>query len=277
MARVFKRTHLSRLGLALLFSIGWAITGWVGVANRLEPALVWSYGAAAWGLAYALAWLHIGSARIAVDDEGITRSSWRGSSRLLWKEIESYAYSGRRVNESMVARGKIGLIKSEGRGLIDTLERWYGDSVRVQYRLRLNHRFTSIDVDSSFSHAGDIVAEVFGHLHSRLVAAAEHDLKTGRSVAFGPVRVTERDLSWNTKTPIALSDIEMVQLYGSSRIRIRIKQRGKRRSYASGTVRSVPDIFSLLSVLGDRGVDCVMTTNFVAPYAVDVGTYARFG
>jgi hypothetical protein len=194
----------------------------------------------------------IRSRRIRIDENGVTSEGrWRRTA-LGWEEIDDYRLDVTHVGGS---HGVFYLVDVLGGFL---MARDAHDAMRGQHRLRFGLELASgnrrLGFDWRRHHDADEgIRQVLDRIAGRFAAGAEAELASSGRVRFGPLALAAQALQWADREPVPLAAVEVVELFDSSPVTLRVMKRGKVLPYGRAPTREVPNLLAAVDIAAALG------------------------
>ena len=188
-----RATHRQSLAMRLLVTFLFLIAALAVLAiadGNYTPAVI----AAVAGLLIfnVVVWVLIGKTVLTLHDEGIRRSSVFGVKEIEYRNVAEYKYRAVPVQ----GHGALGY------AIIAVMNRAGGRKLTTNlYLVLVDKDGVKITINSSFKNAYDAIGVILAAVHDQLrPQIAKEIASTG--AAFGPVRLSARDLQWKAKDPV---------------------------------------------------------------------------
>lgn len=193
----------------------------------------------------------IGFGRVLIDDHGVTRHSLIRTHALAWDEIRDYRlkiemrgaklevlYLVDWLNLVLIARDvRTGLHGDHRFRLgIELL----GESQRVAF----NWRFRAVPM---------AIAQILERICAPLLVRARAHLRADGLVRFGPLALAEHGIQWGSRPPLPRDQVESVELFNSSPVRLRVMEHDKAWPYGQAPTAEIPNISAALEIAKTLG------------------------
>jgi hypothetical protein len=238
--QTFRQTYTTRIALAVLF-LGAAFVVWM-IANETNTTSPIPYAIEGALLVLTVVfWIMIGKTVLTIQDEGVRRTSAFGTKELEWHQVREYRYRVVPVQ----AGGGLGYLA------LAAMRRFGGRRATMNLYLTLiGEEGTKIAITSFYKNAYDAVGMVLGSLHEKMRARIESEINS-TGAAFGPLRLTTRDVQWKKNEPVPLTELTSAEITGQL---LRIRKKGKMLSMVSVRSDKVPNVLLLLESMEKLGV-----------------------
>lgn len=236
--QTFRQTYNSRFAIAVVLLTTAIIVYFIAADAK------WPFGNAAVGALVVLTvvlWFVIGKIELTIHDEGVRYKSLFGVKELEWRQVREYRYrvvpvqGGGLIGYAMLAAAR----RAGGRAATTNL-----------YLTLIGDDGRKLSVTSFFKDAYDAVGMILGALHQQLRPKVDAEVHS-TGAAFGPLRLTLRDLQWKSKDPVPLGELMSADIAGQS---LRIRKKGKMLSLVSVRSDKVPNVLLLLETMEKLGV-----------------------
>lgn len=193
----------------------------------------------------------VGGSRILIDDTGVTRTSlWRRTS-LAWSDIDDYRLDIRHVQS---ANGALYLVDLVGAVLMARDARdAMGGVHRLHFGIDLAAGGRRLGFDWRHRGAADAIRMVLGRIAAPLAARADVALAADGRVQLGPLAFTRVALQWGDREPVPREAVEVIELFDSTPITLRVMKRGKVLPYGRAATRAIPNLCAVLGIAGRLG------------------------
>ncbi|HXH37295.1 MAG TPA: DUF6585 family protein [Thermoanaerobaculia bacterium] len=251
----YRQSYTIRILLTLL-AIGGAATVYLIGAEEQSAAAPWI--AAAIIAIDVILWVVIGKTLLTIHDEGVRRVSITGMKEIEWHNLKEYRYRVVNSNAAGVHAGLIGIL------VMAAVNRTAGGRKATSnfYLQLVGQDGASLWVTSSFKGAYDAIGTILGKVHDQFRARVASEI-AGAGAAFGPLRLSAREMQWKEKEPVPLSELAYAEIAGST---LQIKKSGKFLSVVSVRSDKVPNVLLLLEQMEKLGVGA-RRANTVDPLA----------
>lgn len=188
----------------------------------------------------------LGSGRVSIDDHGITRERLlRGTRTLAWDQIEAYHLT--------IEAGVESDLLSNLNPMNFLLGGSYGGRAIWQYGIVLVGGETHIEFDWSFEAATRVIAHVLRTIHDRMMSITRARLRDTGLLSAGDLRIAATEVQWRSDAPLRLEDVESIEFFNSSPVRMRVMKYEKVLPYAHCEMSDVANIIEVLEVAREIG------------------------
>jgi hypothetical protein len=231
--RVYRQTVALRLaiGIAFLLVAGVFIGAGLG-SDPVDPrGIVVGILVLA---AYAGLWVAMGKTTVTVFREGVRRSSVLGTRELLWSDVAEYRF---RIIPAQTGGGLVGGLV--GMAVLAAVEAKQGKAVRSLQLTLVGRSRKDVRVTSNFKNAEQAIEMIVKEIHDRIKPELKRRLANGDEVAFGPLSLSLRGVSWKGKERIPVTEIGKAEI---SRRKLRIRRKGKMLDAIGVATDKVPNV-----------------------------------
>ncbi len=186
-----------------------------------------------------------GSGKVVIDDHGVTRSGVLRTQSLAWNDIRSY-YLTIELTGSAAITGT----------LLDDIEQFI-DGVSGRYHARFGIALVRGEVRIAFDHSFDdverAIAHVLSRIHLDLMASMRAQLTENGVILAGDLRLGATELVWGEREPLTLDEVESIELFDASPVRLRVMKHGKVLPYGQAATSEIPNVVELLETARTLG------------------------
>ena len=170
--------------------------------------------------------------RVTIDERGVTARGWLRRRALAWDDIRDYRLAIELHGAPASLLHGYGLI---GAYLIaeDVARGARGDS-HVRVRLALRGARTRLALDDAGA-----IARVLARIAAPAAAATR--------ARFGPLAIEADAVRWGDRPPLPRAEVERIELFNATRVRLRVMARGKVWPYGSARTAAIPDLLGALA------------------------------
>lgn len=193
----------------------------------------------------------IGFGRVVLDDHGITRTSLFSTQALPWGEIDDYRLTFEMTGGFPELLYFVDWIET-ALFVLDVVNAARGKS-NVRLGIELRGAARSLRFNWRFRDVTRAIAHVLDRIGPRVATNARARLATDRCVGFGDLVISEREVRWGNKPPLLREDVESIELFDSSPVRLRVMQRGAVLPYGQSPTAVVPNVHAALEIASSLG------------------------
>ncbi len=240
----FRHTFVGRFLLVMFALLGGGLFYLLGDSTHETLFFYLAGGVVALSIA---GWFILSKAMLTIHDEGIRSTTAFGVKEIEWREVLEYRY--RKVNANAGAYHFGGILGLLIVSLANRSDR--GRKAATNFYLQIISRSgTKIWVTSAYQHAYDAIGSIIERMHATLRPQVASEI-AATGAAFGPIRLSARELQWKAKEPVPVSELANAGLVGSA---LQIKQTGKFLSLVNVRSDKVPNVLLLLEQIERLGV-----------------------
>ena len=185
----------------------------------------------------------IGFGRIVIDDSGVTRHGVFSTTFVGYDEIEDY-----RLTIGLTGHAPELLYLIEGVNLLPILNdvrRGMKGEHRFRFGIELVGRTRSVSFNWRFRDAGLGIAAILKRITPRLSELIRAEVANTGAARFGTLHLSSQTVQIGTRDPLRQGDVESIELFDSSPIKVRVMKRGKVLPYGTLRMKDVPRIHAL--------------------------------
>lgn len=193
----------------------------------------------------------IGFGRVVLDEHGVTRKRLLSRSFLAWDQIEDY-----RIEITLSGHGAGPLYFVDGINsllMIDDLRRAMRGESAVQFAIELIGRDDSLMFDGRYRGVARAIGHVLEQIGPRIAAGPRAELARTGVATFGQLRLTRQGVHWRDRDPLPRDQIETIELFDSSPVKLRVMKHGKVLPYAQTETANLPALHALLEIAQELG------------------------
>ena len=204
---------------------------------------------------YVFLYIKLGSARIFIDDVGVTHQGVFSTKKIRWDEVRRYRFVSIDPTANAGAGAGGGLIVILAIAAVKAIQKKGGNRRWKAGRLTLHgdHNY-KVAITSRFADPDAALDRAFTELHARL----------GGGTEFGALSFDGNVLRHSKKGELTLPEIESVIISGNGMISIR--KVGKRLAWASTTMARLDNPVLLFDRLADRSIKLDMSQEVFLPH-----------
>ena len=194
---------------------------------------------------------HIGFSRVVLDQHGVTRKKLLSRSFIAWDQIEDYrieiTLSGHGAGPLYLVNGLNSLL------MIDDLRRAMRGGSAVQFAIELIGRDDHLLLDERYRGVARAIGHVLEQIGPRIAAGPRAELERTGGATFGQLRLTRQGVRWRDREPLPREQVETLELFDSSPVKLRVMKHGKVLPYAQTETANLPALHALLEIAQELG------------------------
>jgi len=193
----------------------------------------------------------IGFGRVVVDDTGVTRQRALSAQSIAWDAIRDYRLTveirGARLEVLYLVQWMDVLL------MADDVHNGYRGQHRMRFGIELRGATERVAFNWRFKGVELAIAQILQRVHPTL-SAPVHALFARTGIAkFGDLTIGEHAIRWADKPALLRGQVESVELFNSSPLRLRVMARRKVWPYGQAELADVPHIVTALELAAQLG------------------------
>ena len=192
----------------------------------------------------------IGFGKVVIDDTGVRRRGLVRSRAITWSDISAYALTIEMLhaNPDAAALGRMWPFEE----FAEVGRAMRGESPR-RFGLALAGRGQRVFFNWRFQHHDDAIRVILARLEPELLKRAHAELAQYAHIGFGRLKLRADAVGWDRKPPLVREQVESIELFDQTDVRLRIMQRDKVLPYASIPTRDIPNLGTALALAASLG------------------------
>ncbi|MBC7974360.1 MAG: hypothetical protein H7138_05195 [Myxococcales bacterium] len=193
----------------------------------------------------------IGFGRVIVDDTGVTRERLMSTQAIAWDEIRDYRLTleirGARMEVLYLVKWLDVLL------MANDVRKGYRGEHRFRVGIELLGEDRRVAFNWRFKGVELAIAQILQRIHPTL-AAPVHAVFARTGIArFGDLTIGEHAIRWGDKPVLLRKDVERVELFNSSPIRLRVMAKRKAWPYGQAVLGNIPNLGAAIELAERQG------------------------
>jgi hypothetical protein len=242
---VYGQTVVLRAALGVLALFGVIFSVAVSLGSNPSEVPGFQIGAAIL-VAYAVLCYLIGRTKLTLFPEGVQRSSVLGTKEMLWTDVAEYRY---RIVSSGSGFAVGGLIGAAVKAAVEVSQ---GKPAGPPRLTLVGRDGSKLLVTPNVKDSEQVIQMIVAEIHNLLKPEIKRRLANNDEVAFGPLRLSFRGVSWKGKDPIPLDEIDRVLIAGR---KLRIRRKGKPLGTLAVMPEKIPNVLLAMEMIEELRVN----------------------